>query len=323
MRYRTFGRLGWQVSEIGFGTWGMGGWSGFDDDECVRALERGLALGCNFLDTALVYGDGHSEQLIGQVLPAWTGRRPYVATKIPPKNGRWPALSTYRLEDTFPADHIRASTELSLRNLGVDRIDLLQFHVWTDAWALDTRWQKAVTRLRDEGVIAGVGISINRWEPSSVLTALKTGLVDAVQVVYNIFDQAPEDDLIPLCRELGVAVIARVPFDEGSLTGSLTSGSKWPRGDWRNHYFSPANLAATLPRVERLQPLVPPGTDLPELALRFILHHPAVSTIIPGMRTVRHVERNLAAGDGRPLPKELLDQLRAHRWDRRPGTSTS
>jgi aryl-alcohol dehydrogenase-like predicted oxidoreductase len=316
MRYRTFGRLGWQVSEIGFGTWGMGGWSGSDDAASIAALERGLALGCNFLDTALAYGDGRSERLIGQVLSAKPTPPPIIASKIPPKNGRWPALPSYPVDEAYPADHIRASTEVSLKHLGVDRIDLQQFHVWTDEWARDAGWQKAVTRLKDEGLIGGVGISINRWEPANVIRALKTGLIDAVQVVYNIFDQAPEDELFPLCQELGVAVIARVPFDEGSLTGTLTRESTWPRGDWRNVYFTQKHLEATLARVDRLRPLVPAGMDLPELALRFILQHPAVSTVIPGMRTTRHVERNLAPSGGLPLSPDLLAALRAHRWDR-------
>ncbi len=319
MHHRTFGRLGWQVSEVGFGTWGMGGWSGSDDDASMAALERGLTLGCNFLDTALAYGDGHSEHLIGRVLRSTRAARPFIATKIPPKNGRWPALPSYLVEEAYPADHIRASTEESLKNLGVDRIDLQQFHVWSDNWAEDKGWQKAVTRLKDEGLVAGIGISINRWEPTNVVAALRTGLIDSVQVVYNIFDQSPEDELFPLCQQLGVAVIVRVPFDEGSLTGTLTRSSAWPRGDWRNSYFTPFNLAATIGRVDRLRPLVPAGMDLPELALRFILHHPAVSTVIPGMRTVHHVERNLAAGDGQALPADLLASLRSHRWNRTPG----
>lgn len=316
MQYRTFGRLGWQVAEVGFGTWGMGGWSGSDDDRSVAALTRGLELGCNFLDTALAYGDGHSEALIKRVLAQWHGPRPLIATKIPPRNGRWPATPAYTLDEVFPADHIRAATERSLRNLGVDRIDLQQFHVWTDTWARDERWQRAVDDLKAQRLIGGIGISVNRWEPANVLAAVRTGVVDAVQVVYNIFDQAPEDELFPLCQELGVAVIARVPFDEGSLTGTLRETDTWPRGDWRNLYFTPENLRETLARVARMNADVPAGMDLPELALRFILHHPAVSTVIPGMRSIRNVERNMAASDGTPLAAGLLTALRRHRWDR-------
>ena len=316
MQLRRFGRLGWQISEIGYGMWGMGGRTGSDDEQSLRALERAVALGCNFFDTAYAYGAGRSERLIGQVLRQPRNQRVYVATKVPPKNNQWPAKSHYRLEEVFPADHIRESTEKSLENLGVERIDLQQLHVWTDAWAAADEWQRAVDELKSEGLIEGFGISVNRWEPANVLRALKTSLVDSVQVVYNIFDQAPEDELFPACREQDIAVIARVPFDEGSLTGTLTLDSRWPQGDWRNMYFSRENLHATVERVERLARELPENMELAELSLRFILHHPAVSTIIPGMRRVPHVERNLRASDGRRLPDEVVTRLRKHRWDR-------
>ncbi|HSL23997.1 MAG TPA: aldo/keto reductase [Vicinamibacterales bacterium] len=316
MQHRRFGRLGWLVSEIGYGMWGMGGWSGSEDAQSLRALERSIALGCNFFDTAYAYGAGRSERLIGQMLRQPRDQRIYVATKIPPKNNQWPARSHYPLTDVFPPDHMREYTEKSLENLGVERIDLQQLHVWTDAWAPDESWQRAVDELKSEGLIDGFGISVNRWEPANVIAALKTGLVDSVQVVYNIFDQAPEDELFPACQQLDIAVIARVPFDEGSLTGTLTLDSRWPQGDWRNLYFSPENLRSTLERVERLRLELPDEMDLPEMALRFILQHPVVSTTIPGMRRVAHVERNLAAADGRPLPGEFLQRLRKHRWDR-------
>jgi aryl-alcohol dehydrogenase-like predicted oxidoreductase len=316
MRYRLFPRTGWQVAEIGYGTWGMAGWSGSSDEESFQALERAAALGCNFFDTAWAYGSGHSERLLARLLQAHHGERFYIATKIPPKNQQWPARPEYRLEDVFPPDHIRAYTEKSLENLGVDCLDLQQCHVWTDTWADDERWQRTVDDLKREGLIRAFGISINRWQPSNVLRALKTGLVDAVQVVYNIFDQAPEDELFPACEELKVAVLARVPFDEGSLAGILTADSRWPQGDWRNIYFTPENLRETLFRVDAVRKVLPEGMDLPELALRFILQHPTVTTTIPGMRRVRHVERNLAAGDGQLLPGPIYEALREHRWDR-------
>ncbi len=318
MRYRSFGRTGWQVSEVGFGTWSMGGWTGSDDDESLRAMERGLALGCNFFDTAWVYGHGKSEQLLGQALRLARPERErvYVATKIPPKNMKWPAKAEYPVSETYPPDHIREYTEKSLQNLGIDTIDLQQFHVWSDAWAEDEGWQRVMDDLKSEGLVGAVGISVNRREPTNVLKALATGMIDSVQVVYNIFDQAPEDELFPYCEAHGIAIIARVPFDEGGLTGTLTPDSVWPDGDFRNLYFTPETLAATVDRVERLRPLVPDGMDLPELALRFILEHPAVSTTIPGMRRPRHVERNLASSDGAPLPPRLRQGLRAHRWDR-------
>jgi aryl-alcohol dehydrogenase-like predicted oxidoreductase len=294
----------------------MGGWSGSNDETSKAALRRGLELGCNFLDTARAYGNGRSENLIREVVAQWSGPAPFIATKIPPKNGQWPARADYPLDTVFPADWIRSSTELSLAALGVSSLDLQQFHVWTDAWAGDERWQRAVSDLKSEGLIRSLGISVNRWEPANVLRALRTGLIDAVQVVYNIFDQAPEDELFPLCQELGVAIIARVPFDEGSLTGTMTVNDTWPRGDWRNLYFTPENLRETLARVDRIRADLPPGMDLPDLALRFTLHHPAVTTVIPGMRTPRHVEKNLAVADGKPFPASLLQAMRKHRWDR-------
>jgi len=316
MRYRSFGRLGWQVSEVGYGMWGMGGWTGSEDRQSLTSLDRAIALGCNFFEPAWAYGDGHSERLLAATVRQHARHRLYVATKIPPKNRKWPARPSFALDDAFPADYIREYTEKSLENLGVSTIDLQQFHVWSDHWAGDERWQRAIRALKDERLIAGFGISVNRWQPTNVLRALDTGLVDAVQVVYNVFDQNPEDVLFPACIERGVAVIARVPFDEGSLTGTLTADSRWPEGDFRNLYFARENLQATLPRVAKLQAIVPEGMTLPELALRHILHHPAVSTVIPGMRKENHVEQNLAAGDALPLPAELLSRLKGHRWER-------
>ena len=316
MRYRRFGRLGWQVSEIGYGMWGMGGWTGSDDLESHRSLDRAVDLGCNFFDTAFAYGMGHSEKLLGELLTRSSGRTLYVATKVPPKNGKWPGRETTPIADVFPPEHIRELTEKSLDNLGVASLDLQQLHVWSDAWVHDDGWKRAVEDLKRQKMIRGFGISVNRWQPANVIHALETGLVDSVQVVYNIFDQSPEDELFPACRRLDAAVIARVPFDEGSLTGTLRRDSTWPDGDFRNVYFTPANIAATLERVEAIRPLVPDGMDLPELALRFILASPTVSTVIPGMRKMPHVERNLAASDDNPLGPNVLNALRAHRWVR-------
>ena len=316
MRYREFGSTGWDVSEVGYGMWGMAGWTGSDDEESLKSLERAVELGCNFFDTAFAYGDGHSERLLGEILRRHRDQRLYAATKIPPKNRRWPARTDYPLEDVFPADYIREYAETSLRNLGVDTIDLLQFHVWSDAWADDRRWQRAVEALKTEGLVRAIGISINRWQPANVLRALDTGLIEAVQVVYNLFDQNPEDELFPACWEKKIAVIARVPFDEGSLTGTLTKDSRWPDGDFRNIYFRPDNILPTLERVERLRAVLPAGWTLPELALRHILASPDVSTVIPGMRKLRHVEENLAASGRDPLPATLLAELKKHRWVR-------
>ena len=216
----------------------------------------------------------------------------------------------------FPPDHIREYAEKSLENLGLPRIDLLQFHVWEDAWAEDDSWQRAMADLRREGLVSAVGVSVNRWEPWNVLRTLRTGLVDAVQVIYNIFDQAPEDELFPLCRELGVGVIARVPFDEGTLTGTLTKQSRWPEGDWRNGYFIPENLNASVDRARALEGLVPAGEAMPGMALRFILSNPDVHVVIPGMRSREHATSNIAASDAGPLSAGLRAGLRGHRWDR-------
>jgi aryl-alcohol dehydrogenase-like predicted oxidoreductase len=318
MRERTFGRLGWQVSEVGYGMWGLAGWSGSDDAETMRSLECSVELGCNFFDTAWAYGDGHSEQLLGRLVRSHPDRRLYVASKIPPKNQKWPARPEHGVEKVFPPEHIRRYTESSLKNLGLETIDLIQFHVWQDGWAQDPGWQREIEDLKRRGLVRAAGLSLNRWEPENGIRTLRNGLIDAVQVIYNIFDQAPEDKLFPVCRELGVAVIARVPFDEGTLTGTLTADSRWPEGDWRNTYFGSGNLEASVARAEALRPVLPPGMTMPEMALRFILSNPDVSTVIPGMRKVRHVEANLAASDGGGLDAKLVERLRAHRWDRKP-----
>lgn len=318
MNDRRFGRTGWSVSEIGYGMWGLAGWTGSEESAYQEALDRAVALGCTFFDTAWGYGNGKSEQVLGRLLRNHPQKRLIVATKIPPRNFQWPSRRGFTLDDCFPPDHIREYTETSLANLGVSTIDLQQFHVWEDAWAGDERWQRAVDDLKSQGLVRAVGVSVNRWEPANVLETLKTGLIDSVQVIYNIFDQAPEDELFPLCRERNIAVIARVPFDEGTLTGTLTKETRWPEGDWRNSYFVPENLNASVDRAQALRPLIPPGMTMPELALRFILEEPTVSTIIPGMRRVRHVEANLATSDGNQLDAKLMRQLKSHRWDRLP-----
>lgn len=296
----------------------MGGWTGSDDAESLEALQVAVDLGCNFFDTALAYGDGKSERLLRELIRRNADTQIYVATKVPPMNRIWPSRREFTLDAVFPPAFIRESAERSLENLGVSRIDLLQFHVWEDAWADDERWHRVIDDLKRERLIAAAGISINRWEPWNGLRTVRTGMIDAVQVIYNVFDQAPEDDLFPLCRERDVAVIARVPFDEGSLTGAITKQSRWPDGDWRNTYFGPENLGPTVDRVERLEPRVPAGSSLPELALRFVLSNADVSVVIPGMRRPTHVRTNAAASEKGALPPSLLAELRAHRWDREP-----
>lgn len=318
MKYRTFGRTGWKVSEVGYGMWGMAGWSGSDDAESLESLQLAVDRGCNFFDTAWAYGDGHSERLLGQIGRANPDKKLYMATKVPPKNRRWPTERGDALRDVFPAAYIREYAERSLKNLGRQSVDLLQFHVWEDDWASDDEWQRVVSDLKNDGLAAAIGVSINRWEPWNAIRTLRTGVVDAVQVIYNVFDQAPEDELFPLCRQLGVGVIARVPFDEGSLTGALTNESRWPKGDYRNLYFGRENLQPTLDRIAALVALLPPGMTLADVALRFILANDDVHVVIPGMRKPANVLANLAASDAAPLPPALLEALRKHRWDRAP-----
>ncbi len=318
MKYRTFGRLGWQVSEIGYGMWGLAGWSGGDADEVRQSLRLAVELGCNFFDTALAYGEGKSENVLGELVKEFPDKKLWTASKIPPKNRTWPSRRGFTLDEVFPADYIQSSVETTLRNLGLHSLDLIQFHVWEDDWAQDTRWQHAIQKLKDQKLITGVGISINRWEPENAIRTLRTGLIDAVQVIYNIFDQNPEDELFPVCQELNIGVIARVPFDEGTLTGTLTKESKWDEGDWRNTYFVPDNLIPSVERADKLKPIIPTGSTMPEIALRFILSHPAVSTIIPGMRKQANVKANIHSSDLGGLDQTLLQELKKHRWERRP-----
>ena len=327
MNYRPFGRTGWQVSEIGYGMWGMGSWSNSEDEESLLALQAAVDLGCNFFDTAYAYGEGRSEALLGHIVRANPERRLYSATKIPPKNQKWPARPEFTLDDCYPPEHIEEYVHRSLANAGLESFDLIQFHTWEDSWIDDDRWAMTIAELVAEGLVSAVGISINRWEPWNGIKAVSSGLVDSVQVIYNIFDQNPEDELFPACRESNVAVIARVPFDEGTLTGTLTTDSKWPEGDWRNLYFVPENLVPSVERAEALKELLrkwnqshadEPEITMPELALRFILSNPDVSTVIPGMRKLSHVQSNIAASEAGPLPPELLEEVRKHRWVRKP-----
>jgi len=298
--------------------WGLAGWTGSDDALTREALEESVRLGCNFYDTAWAYGAGSSERFLGALVRAHPTERLYTATKVPPKNLTWPSRSEFTLDEVFPPEHIRRYAESSLENLGLDSVDLLQFHVWEDGWAQDERWQRVIDDLKRERLIRAAGISINRWEPENSMATLRTGLIDAVQVIYNIFDQAPEDELFPACRELGIAVIARVPFDEGSLTGNLTRESRFPDGDFRRMYFGAENLEPTMDRVDALAPLVPSESTLPEMALRFVLANPDVATVIPGMRRPAHVQANIRASERGPLDASLIARLREHRWDRRP-----
>ncbi|WP_407175620.1 aldo/keto reductase [Bradyrhizobium sp. STM 3562] len=322
VRQRRFGRLNWRISEIGYGMWGIGGgeggWIDVGEEDRIASLDCAVELGCNFFDTAWIYGRGASERFLGELLRRHSGKKLYVATKIPPRNRIWPSKRSDTFESLFPADYCDEYLHKSLENLNVSRIDLMQFHVWEDGWAKSDSWKRLIEDWKREGLIEGVGLSVNRWEPWNCLDTVRTGLIDSVQVIYNIFDQAPADELFPRCQELDIAVIARVPFDEGTLTGRLTLDSTWPKGDWRNSYFVPENLRCSVARAESLRACLPSGMSMPEAALRFILHHPAVATTIPGMRKIGHVCSNFAVSQMSPLPVELLSKLRAHRWDREP-----
>jgi aryl-alcohol dehydrogenase-like predicted oxidoreductase len=326
MNYRRFGRTGWQVSEIGYGMWGLAGWTGSDDKETLASLHRAVELGCNFFDTAWAYGDGKSEQILAKILNEYKDnsgaggpdKHLYAATKIPPKNRQWPSRRDFTLDDCYPAEYVKEYIEKSLKNLGVDTIDLMQFHTWEDRWLTDERLPRMIEDMKKSGKVRAFGPSVNRWEPYNGIRAVLEGHAEAVQVIYNIFDQNPEDALFPICKMKDAAVIARVPFDEGTLTGTLTLDSKWPAGDWRNTYFVPENLKSSIAHAEVLRPLIPATSSMAEVALRFILNQPAVSTIIPGMRKIKNVEANAGASAAGPLPAELHKKLRAHRWDRNP-----
>lgn len=318
MHYRKLGTTEAEISEIGFGAWGIGGkqWQGGRDDESVRALKRSFQLGVNFVDTALAYGDGHSERLVGEVVRN-AFHRIYIATKIPPKNGIWPAMPSMPISEVFPYRHIVESTEQSLRNLGVEQIYLQQFHVWTDAWTQTEEWRRAVEDLVATGKVRYFGISITEHDPDSALEAIKTGVITAVQVIYNIFDQSPERNLFPLCERMHVGVIARVPLDEGGLTGTITENTQFEPGEFRDAYFRGDRKKQVVEHVAALERDLAgiPGT-LPQIAIRFCLSNHAVSTVIPGMRRVSSVESNCNAAAGGMLEPRTRQILQRHAWER-------
>jgi aryl-alcohol dehydrogenase-like predicted oxidoreductase len=314
MRYRKLGRTGLEVSEIGFGAWGIGAdaWKGAEDETSLAAMRRAIELGVNFIDTAIAYGLGHSEKLVGQI------KREHpeviVATKINPANQEWPAKDTTQADEAFSAEHVIARTEQSLRNLGLEAVDVQQLHVWSDNWLGQGTWLEGIERLKADGKIRFFGVSVNDAQPSSVLKLVETGLVDSVQVIYNIFDQSPEDDLFPACERNNIGVIVRVPFDEGALTGKVRPDTVFPEGDFRNDYFKGTRKAEAWERAQKIAAdLEMPPERLPEIALRFCLAAEAVSTVIPGMRSVGHVETNAAVSDADPLTPDQLERLRLHR----------
>ena len=323
MQYRPFGSLGWDVSAVGFGAWAIGGdmWGPQDDGESVRALHAALDRGVNFIDTAQGYGKGHSERVIGRVLAErGDGGEIYVATKVPPRPGYgWPPPPDADVRDVFPTDYVVEACEASLRRLGREHVDVYQFHTWVPAFNVQDEWKEAMAKLKQAGKVRAVGVSVPDTTPANVVGALTGGAVDAVQTIYNLFDQAPEWNLFPICERFGTAVIVRVPFDEGALTGKFTAETTFPEGDVRRHYFRGDNLRETVRRVEAIRQFKDrrhPDSSMAEYALRFSLGHPAVSTVIPGMRTVRQAEMNTAAGDGDTLGAEERAELRAFAWRR-------
>ncbi len=292
-------------------------WIGASDRESLKALRNALEQGVDFIDTALVYGNGHSEELVGQAL-ADAPRKVYVATKVPPKNFLWPARPGIGIEEVFPREHIVRSTEQSLKNLNLETVDLQQLHVWNPDWLDRDEWRRGFEDIKTQGKAQAVGISINDHQPDSALGVVASGLIDTVQVIYNIFDQSPERKLFPACMAHNIGVLVRVPFDEGALTGRITEQTTFPEGDFRNSYFRGDRKKQVAERVAALVSdlELEDATHLPGIAMRFCLSHPAVSTVIPGMRSVGSVEGNVMASGQGPLPGHMLEILKRHAWER-------
>jgi aryl-alcohol dehydrogenase-like predicted oxidoreductase len=322
MQYRTFGRLGWQVSSIGFGAWAIGGsWGEQSQDDSVKALHTALDLGLNFIDTAQGYGDGKSERIIAQTLEERRAKgsndRVYVATKIPPAPGEWPPSPYDDIDRRYPEPYLRERLERSLRDLKTDHIDLLQLHTWTRAWNRYPRALECLRRFQREGKIGGIGISTPEHDQNSLIELMKNGWLDAVQVIYNIFDQEPQAEFFPVAREHNVGVIVRVALDESALAGKLTPETKWADDDFRKNYFAGDRLPRTIERVEKVRQAI--GTeegDLPTVALKFALKPPAVSTVIPGIRNPHQARLNCAVSNAPPLSDDLEHHLRQFNWRR-------
>lgn len=309
-------------SDIGFGAWAIGGsWGPQSDDQSLAALHRALDLGVNFIDTAAGYGNGHSERLIGQVLrerkAQGKGGGVYVATKTPPAAGAWPPSPYCLAEERYSEAYLRENLATRAKNLGVERVDLLQLHTWTRAWNRNPTPFKVLRKLQAEGLVRHVGISTPEHDQNAVIDLVRGGWVDAVQLIYNLFEQEPAAELLDACAENKVAVIVRVVFDEGVLTGKFTESTVFPEGDFRRNYFAGDRLARAVKRADAIKPdLVGTGYSMPQAAIAFALAHPAVTTVIPGMRNVAQTEANCAVSDLPPMPRDLLVKLRRHRWNR-------
>jgi aryl-alcohol dehydrogenase-like predicted oxidoreductase len=318
MNYRLLGKTNLKVSEIGFGAWAIGGsWGPQSEADSLAALHRALDLGVTFIDTAAGYGDGKSERLIGRVLKE-RRERVVVATKTPPRMpGHWPPSPYCVASDRYPEAYLRENVEQRLRNLGTDALDVLQLHTWTRAWNRNPEPFAVLRKLKDEGKIRFIGVSTPEQDQNAVIDLIRDGWVDVVQVIYNIFEQEPAAELLPAAARHKVGIIVRVVFDEGALTGKWTRDTTFAEGDFRRNYFAGDRLERAVVRAERVREAIRgSGYTLPQAALGFALAHPAVGTVIPGMRTAAQAEANCAASDLPPLPAALQEVLHGHHWPR-------
>jgi aryl-alcohol dehydrogenase-like predicted oxidoreductase len=320
MQYRTFGRTGWQVSEIAFGAWQLGGdWGAADDEASIDTLLYAFEQGINFVDTAELYGRGHSETVIGQALRRWNDSKIYVATKAQPTVWPDPDDDGAQMSGRYPEWHLRANVENSLRRLGVERIDLFQLHAWIASGVQSLDWLETLNALRIEGKIDQIGVSIRDFRPQDGVDLAALGLVASQQVIFNLFEQTPASELFPAGQASQTAFIARVPLDSGSLVGHWTADTyaQWVPGSVPFQMFQGDRFALTLQRVQGLKELCAPYyPTLAEAAMRYALANQAVSTVIPGMTNRAEVDMNVAYSDGGQFPSELADALPPHAWVR-------
>lgn len=315
MQYRTLGRSGMQVSEIGFGAWAIGGsWGPQSEQDSVAALHKALDLGVNFIDTAAGYGDGKSERIIAEVLKS-RKESVTVATKTPPVAGNWPPSPYDDMDERYPEQYLRENVEQRLRNLQTDCLDVLQLHTWTRAWNRNPRPFEILRKLQAEGKIRAIGVSTPEHDQNSVIDLMRDGWIDTVQVIYNIFEQEPAAELLPVAQETNVGIIVRVVFDEGSLTGKFTPETGFAPDDFRNNYFAGDRLQRAIQRAEKVkEDTAESGLTLAQAAIKFALMHPAVSTVIPGIRNVAQAEANVAVSELAPLSEAVMLKLRKHNW---------
>lgn len=320
MRFRAFGRTGWQVSEIGFGAWQIGGdWGTVDDRASIDTLHYAFDKGINFVDTAELYGNGHSEEVIGKALREWHATKIYVATKVRPIVWPSPQDDAPQMRGRFPEWYVRDNVEKSLKRLGVERIDLFQLHSFMPSAMVELDWLETLNKLRREGKIDRVGVSLRDFRPQEGVGLARAGLVDSQQVVFNLFEQRPAGDLFHAGEASRTAFIARVPLDSGSLVGNWTKDTyaAWQPGSQPHTMFRGERFAETLARVENLKTVCRPYyATLAEAAMRYVLSAPQLSVLIPGMKNRAEVDMNLVYSDGARFPQELNSQLPPHMWIR-------